>query len=295
MAKNKSKAPKNSSQHPMEDFLRMDRMPHIWCPGCGLGTNLTAFTEAIKKAGIDFDKVAVVSGIGCTARVAGYVKVDSYHTTHGRAIPFATGIKLANRDLTTVVISGDGDLFAIGGNHLIHAARRNIDLTVICVNNFIYGMTGGQTAPTTPLKAYSSTAPFKNYEPPFNLVSLVTSSGATYVARWTSLHIRRMTDSIVEAVNNKGFSFIEIVSPCPTVFARKNKKGSGLDLLDHFGKRSVIDHSANPNDIPMDLENPIVCGVFVNKPKPSFWENVQTGIHGEVKKHREYEKSLSQE
>ncbi|MCK5224460.1 2-oxoacid:ferredoxin oxidoreductase subunit beta, partial [Candidatus Calescamantes bacterium] len=108
MAKNKSKAPKNSSQHPMEDFLRMDRMPHIWCPGCGLGTNLTAFTEAIKKAGIDFDKVAVVSGIGCTARVAGYVKVDSYHTTHGRAIPFATGIKLANRDLTTVVISGDG-------------------------------------------------------------------------------------------------------------------------------------------------------------------------------------------
>ena len=137
-------------ENPMADFLRMDRMPHIWCPGCGIGTVVTCFAEAIKAGGYDMDKIAVVSGIGCTGRVAGYVKFDSFHTTHGRAIPFATGLKLANPDLKVVVISGDGDLTSIGGNHLIHAARRNMDLMVICVNNFTYGMTGGQVTPTTP-------------------------------------------------------------------------------------------------------------------------------------------------
>jgi pyruvate/2-oxoacid:ferredoxin oxidoreductase beta subunit len=135
----------------MDTFLREDRLPHIWCPGCGLGTALTCFIAALQKSGLDLDKVAVVSGIGCTGRVAGYVKLDSFHTTHGRAIPFATGLKLAHPELNVIVFSGDGDLIAIGGNHLIHAARRNIDLTVICVNNFNYGMTGGQVGPTTPL------------------------------------------------------------------------------------------------------------------------------------------------
>ena len=137
-------------QNPMADFLRMERMPHIWCPGCGIGTVVTSFAEAVKASGIDMDKIAVVSGIGCTGRVAGYVKFDSFHTTHGRAIPFATGLKLANPELKVVVFSGDGDLTGIGGNHLIHAARRNMDMTVICVNNFTYGMTGGQVTPTTP-------------------------------------------------------------------------------------------------------------------------------------------------
>ncbi len=151
-------------QNPMADFLRMERMPHIWCPGCGIGTVVTSFAEAIKASGIDLDKIAVVSGIGCTGRVAGYVKFDSFHTTHGRAIPFATGLKLANPELKVVVISGDGDLTSIGGNHLIHAARRNMDLTVICVNNFTYGMTGGQVTPTTPTSANASTTPYGNYE-----------------------------------------------------------------------------------------------------------------------------------
>jgi 2-oxoglutarate ferredoxin oxidoreductase subunit beta len=277
-------------KHPMEDLLRMDRIPHIWCSGCGLGSCVTAFIEGIRKAQIDFNKVAVVSGIGCSGRIAGYVKLDSFHTTHGRAIPFATGLKLANRDLTVVVFSGDGDLFAIGGNHIIHAARRNVDMNVICVNNFIYGMTGGQNAPTTPLKAYSTTAPYGNYEQPFNLVGLVAASGAAYVARWTSLDVRRLSDSIAQALNKKGFCFIEIVSPCATVFAKKNRGGSGLDLLKEFGRRTVINHSADPTKIPLDMDGEIVCGVFVNEDKPTFWENVQNGIKSKVEEKVEWEK-----
>ncbi|RLC47414.1 MAG: 2-oxoacid:ferredoxin oxidoreductase subunit beta [Candidatus Cloacimonadota bacterium] len=274
--------------HPEENDLRMDRMPHIWCSGCGLGMIVSAYMKGVKQAGISIEKAVVVSGIGCTGRVAGYVKLDSYHTTHGRAIPFATGVKLANRELNVAVISGDGDLFAIGGNHLIHAARRNVDLNVICVNNFIYGMTGGQNAPTTPLEAYSSTAPYGNYEQPFNLVGIATAAGASYVARWTSAHTKRLADSIAEAVSKPGFSFIEVISPCPTVFARKNMGGSGLDLLKKYMKRTKIDHSADPTKIPLDMSNEIVCGVFRNEEKPTFWENVQKGTERKVKKTMEY-------
>jgi len=274
--------------HPEENDLRMDRMPHIWCSGCGLGMIVSAYMKGVKKAGIPVKDAAVVSGIGCTGRVAGYVKLDSFHTTHGRAIPFATGLKLANRKLNVAVISGDGDLFAIGGNHLIHAARRNVDLNVICVNNFIYGMTGGQNAPTTPLEAYSSTAPYGNYEQPFNLVGMASAAGASYVARWTSAHTERLADSIAEAISKPGFSFIEVVSPCPTVFARKNKGGSGLDLLQQYLRRAKINHTADPTQIPLDMVNDIICGVFRNEEKPTFWENVQKGIERKVKKTPEY-------
>ena len=176
----------------------------------------------------------MVSGIGCTGRVAGYVKLDSFHTTHGRAIPFATGLKLANPDLTVVVYSGDGDLIAIGGNHFIHAARRNVDLKVICVNNFIYGMTGGQVAPTTPVGATATTSPYGCFERPFNLPYLAESSGAVYVARWTAFHVRHITRSMVEAFNKKGFAFIEIIAPCPTLYQRRNKLGDGLDTMQYL-------------------------------------------------------------
>ena len=173
----------NAGVNPVDAILRTDRMPHIWCPGCGIGTTVNSFARALIESKIDLGSLALVSGIGCTGRVAGYVKLDSFHTTHGRAIPFATGLKLANPKLNVVVYSGDGDLSAIGGNHLIHAARRNIDLKVICVNNLIYAMTGGQTAPTTPGHSTTSTNPYGTFEPSFNLPHLVEAAGAVYVAR----------------------------------------------------------------------------------------------------------------
>src|SRR5512146_3550545 len=167
--------------NPVESFLRTERMPHIWCPGCGIGTTVNCFSRALLDSKLDLKKVVVVSGIGCTGRVAGYVNLDSFHTTHGRAIPFATGLKLARPELDVTVFSGDGDLSGIGGNHFIHAARRNMDLLVILVNNFIYGMTGGQNAPTTPLGARTATMSFGNFEQPFNLPHLAASCGASYV------------------------------------------------------------------------------------------------------------------
>ena len=163
--------------NPAEQFLRSDRMPHIWCPGCGIGTTVNCFARALLQAHLDLHKVVVVSGIGCTGRVAGYLNLDSFHTTHGRAIPFATGLKLADPNLTVVVYSGDGDLISIGGNHFIHAARRNVDLKVICINSFIYGMTGGQVGPTTPSTALTSTTPYGCIEQPFNLPYLAESCG----------------------------------------------------------------------------------------------------------------------
>lgn len=258
--------------HPMEPLLRMDRIPHIWCPSCGIGTAVTAFLTAVKKSGLPLDKVCVVSGIGCTGRVAGYVKLDSFHVTHGRPIPFATGLKLANPELKVVVFSGDGDLVAIGGNHLIHAARRNIDMTVICVNNFNYAMTGGQVGPTTPLTANASTAPYGNFEYPFNLPYLVESCGAVYVARWTALHIRRLTNSITEALLKKGFSFIEVIAPCATLYARRNRLGTGLDLMKFYHDHSVIRHGANTKDIDIGFQKEIVVGKFVDKERPTFLE-----------------------
>ncbi|KPK76768.1 MAG: 2-oxoacid:ferredoxin oxidoreductase subunit beta, partial [candidate division Zixibacteria bacterium SM23_73] len=232
------------AEHPMESLLRMDRIPHIWCPTCGIGTTVTSFVDALERTEIPLEKICVVSGIGCTGRVAGYIKLDSFHSTHGRAIPFATGLKLANPELKVVVFSGDGDIAGIGGNHLIHAARRNMDMVVICVNNFIYAMTGGQVAATTPLTANTSTSPYGNFEQPFNLPHLAASCGAVYVARWTALHVRRLAKSISEALNKKGFSFIEIICPCSTIYARRNKLGDGLSLMQFYHDNSVIKHGA---------------------------------------------------
>jgi 2-oxoglutarate ferredoxin oxidoreductase subunit beta len=259
-----------TNDHPMAEWLRMDRMPHIWCSTCGIGIVVTSFTEALKKSGIDPNTVAIVSGIGCTGRIAGYIRLDSFHTTHGRAIPFATGLKLGNPRLKVVVMSGDGDLVAIGGNHLIHAARRNMDITVICVNNFTYAMTGGQVGPTTPKTAYASTTPYGNYENPFNLPRLAASSGAVYVARWTALHLRRLTKSIGEALQKKGFSFIEVVTPCSTLYARKNRLGSGLDLMRFYHDSSEIEHKAQLEKINIDFQKKIVVGKFVDEERPTF-------------------------
>ena len=250
--------------NPVEPFLRTDRMPHIWCPGCGIGTTVNCFARALVESKLNLDKVVVVSGIGCTGRVAGYMRLDSFHTTHGRAIPFATGLKLANPELKVVVYSGDGDLIAIGGNHFIHAARRNVDLKIICVNNFIYGMTGGQVAPTTPVGATATTTPFGCFEQPFNLPYLAESSGAVYVARWTAFHVRHITRSMVEAFNKKGFSFIEIITPCPTLYLRRNKLGDSLDTMRYYKQKSVIKNGANTKEVGIALGGEIVCGKFVD-------------------------------
>ena len=257
-------------EHPLEQYLRMDRIPHIWCPGCGIGTAVTCFMKAIEEAEIDPNKVVVVSGIGCSGRIAGYVKFDSFHTTHGRAVPYATGVKLANPDLTVIVFTGDGDLFAIGGNHFIHAARRNVDIKIFCIDNFIFGMTGGQVAPTTPLDARTSTSPYGCFEPPFNLPYLAESSGAVYVARWTPLHIRRLTNSMTEALTKRGFSFIDIVSPCPTVYSRYNKLGDGLDMIKYYRENSRIENGANTKDVALEKDKPIIVGKFVDIEKPTF-------------------------
>jgi 2-oxoglutarate ferredoxin oxidoreductase subunit beta len=258
----------------MADTLRMDRMPHIWCPGCGIGSEVNSFADAVKRSGIDPKKLVVVSGIGCTGRVAGYVNFDSMHTTHGRAIPVATGIKLANPELTVVVFSGEGDLAGIGGNHLIHAARRNMDLIVICNNNFTYGMTGGQVTPTTPGGATASTTPYGNYEYPFSLPFLMDAAGATYIARWTSMHSRNVTQSIEEALLRKGFSFIEIISPCPTLYLRRNRLGDGVDQLQNYQDNSILKHGCDTRETAIDFQGKIVIGKFVEKNKPSYLDAV---------------------
>ena len=258
------------NKHPLDKFIRQDRMPHIWCPGCGLGTIFNGLLNAIIKSGVDLDKVAIVSGIGCTGRIAGYVKFDGFHTTHGRAIPFATGLKLARPDLKVIVVSGEGDLFSIGGNHFIHAGRRNVDLTVICVNNSNYGMTGGQCSATTPVKAITATTPFGNFEAPFSLPHIAAAVGAVYVARWTAYHIQKVQSAIVHAIQKKGFSFVEIMSPCPTYYARMNKLGSGLDMMKFYKENTVIQQEVELKDISITRGGKIVIGDFVDKDRPTF-------------------------
>jgi 2-oxoglutarate ferredoxin oxidoreductase subunit beta len=264
--------------YPRYDWLRPGRMPHIWCSGCGLGSITSYFIEGVKKSGIPRDQVAVVSGIGCTGRVAGYLNIDSFHTTHGRAIPFATGLSLVRPEMRVAVISGDGDLFAIGGNHLIHAARRNLDLVVICVNNFNYGMTGGQLGPTTPMHARSTTSPYGNYEHPFNLSHMAYAAGATYVARWTTLHASQLINTISEAIKRYGFSFIEVLAPCPTGYGRPNKIGSGLEEMKFYKEKSVIMHNIEPSEAVLDIHDRIVVGKFVDIEKPTYYRTMKEGV-----------------
>ncbi len=258
--------------NPVEPYLRSERIPHIWCPGCGIGTTVNCFARALESSKVNLDKVAIVSGIGCTGRVAGYTSLDSFHTTHGRAIPFATGLKLANPELQVVVYSGDGDLFAIGGNHFIHAARRNMDLKVICVNNLTYAMTGGQTGPATPDHVISTTSPYGVFEPAFNLVQLAEAAGAAYVARWTTYHVMQLSRSMGEIMKKKGFCFIEIVSPCPTLYQRRNKMGDGLDTMKFYKQVSKIRNGAPTSECGLTKSGEIVVGKFVDRDRPGYFE-----------------------
>lgn len=220
-------------------YVREWNFPHIWCAGCGHGIVLKSLLRTIDKKGISQDDTVMVSGIGCSSRTPGYVDINTLHTTHGRALAFATGVKMANPDLKVIVITGDGDATAIGGNHFIHAARRNIDLTVLLYNNYIYGMTGGQCSPTTPKGAKASTAQYGNLEPTFNISGLAKAAGAAFVARGDVYNVRRLDGLIEKAMDKKGFSLVEVVSPCPTAFGRRNKMASPVKLMEKL-RDSVV-------------------------------------------------------
>ncbi len=242
------------------EYLRKDKLPHIWCPGCGNGIILGAFIRAFHSSGLDRDKTVIVSGIGCSGRVTQYLDFDTVHTTHGRALAFATGIKLANPELNVVVMMGDGDALAIGGNHFIHAARRNIDLTAIIFNNSVYGMTGGQVAPTTPEGRVTATTPYGNIEPPFDVVNLAIAAGATYVARWTTYHVRQLQRSIKEALLHKGFSVVEVISGCPT-----HTKQKPSALLKWQKENTYIIGSKNSGKIPIGVFRKVDLPEYVEK------------------------------
>ena len=212
-------------------YMRIDHLPQIWCPGCGNGILMRDVVVAIDNVKLEREKVVIVSGIGCSSRAAGYLDFNTIHTTHGRALPFATGIKLANPELNVIVITGDGDCTAIGGNHLIHAARRNVELTVVVFNNNIYGMTGGQYSPTTPTGERGTTAPYGNVDRQFDITQLAAGAGASYTARGTAYHTQQTIKAIQDGITHPGFSLIDCYSPCPTYYGRKNKKGSAVDMM----------------------------------------------------------------
>ncbi|MCK5832707.1 2-oxoacid:ferredoxin oxidoreductase subunit beta [bacterium] len=225
---------------PYHDYLRIQKkFPTVWCPGCGIGAVMSAIIRAIHELGINKNNVALISGIGCSSRMPIYVDFNTLHTTHGRALPFATGIKMVRPDMKVIVVSGDGDALAIGGNHFIHACRRNIDISMILINNYIYGMTGGQVSPTTPLDSYAHTAPYGSIDPPFDAVKLASSAGATYVARGTNYHIVHTSKYIKKALTHKGFSMVEVISQCPVLYGRLNDFKNPVEMLNWQKEKGV--------------------------------------------------------
>ncbi len=247
-------------------YIRERFFPHIWCPGCGHGIVLNSLLRAVAKLQLDKNKIALVSGIGCSSRISGYVDFHTLHTLHGRALAFATGVKLQKPEMTVLVPMGDGDALAIGGNHFIHAARRNIDLTAIVLNNRIYGMTGGQYSPLSGAGTFATTAPYGNIDPCFDTVRMAESAGATFVARTTTYHVLQMVKIMCEAIEHKGFSVVEILSQCPTYFGRKNKVGDAVDMM-NFYKENTTAVGSKAKQENADL---IERGVFVRKVQSEY-------------------------
>lgn len=255
----------------VQDYLRKGHLPHIWCAGCGHGIVMGSLIRAIDKVGLDRDKTVIVSGIGCSSRAPGYMDFDTLHTTHGRALAFATGIKVANPSLNVIVITGDGDASAIGGNHLIHAARRNIGITTVCFNNSIYGMTSGQFSPMTPKGKYASTTPYGNIDQTFDLCELVKGAGATFVGRSTTYHAPLTVNLIAKALQHKGFAFIDVLSQCPTYYGRRNKMGSAVDMMRWFRDHAVTTQKAASMSRE-ELKDMITIGEIYESDEPEYTE-----------------------
>jgi len=255
----------------VEDYLRLNKMPHIWCPGCGTGIVNGALVRAIDKLGYNRDEVVVITGIGCSARTNAILDFNSFQTTHGRALSFATGFKIVRPELKVIVITGDGDGSGIGGNHLIHTARRNIDITTILINNSIYGMTGGQYSPLTPEGSYATTAPYTTVEDSFDVCKLVEAAGATYVGRSTAYHVTLLEQLIIKALEHKGFSFIEAVSQCPIGYGRRNKMKEPSDML-KWQKDHAVNVKAAAQLSPQQLTGKFLIGELVNIQKPEYTE-----------------------
>lgn len=255
-------------------YYRTNRLPHIWCPGCGNGIVTNAIVKAIDSLNLDKNNVCIVSGIGCSSRASGYLDFNTIHTTHGRALAFATGIKMANPKLTVIVITGDGDSVAIGGNHLIHACRRNIDITTIVYNNNIYGMTGGQYSPTTPTGDKGTTAPYGNIDSNFDLCNLAIAAGATYAGRATVYSPKLITKLVEDGINNKGFSFIETLTICPTYYGRKNKKGEAVDMMKYLKDNSINVESTRKLS-KEEIGNKIVVGKLYDNSRPEYTAEYQ--------------------
>ena len=245
----------------IKDYIRERFFPHLWCPGCGHGTVLNGMLRAIDELGLSKNEIVMVSGIGCSSRISGYVDFHTLHTIHGRALAFATGVKMSRPELNLIVPMGDGDALAIGGNHFIHAARRNIDITAIVMNNRIYGMTGGQYSPLSGYGTNATTAPYTNIDHDFDVVELSKAAGATFVARTTSYHVQQISDVIKTAILHEGFSVVEILSQCPTYFGRKNYSGSAVDMMNWYKNNTTPMGSKAKQDNPDLIER----GVFVQK------------------------------
>ncbi len=254
-----------------QDFLRTKKLPHIWCPGCGNGIVTAALVRAIERAGFNQRDVVIVSGIGCSSRAAGYLNFNTLHTTHGRALAFATGLKMARPELKIFVIMGDGDCSAIGGNHFIHAARRNIDLNAVIINNHIYGMTGGQHSPLTPTGMKATTAPGGTLERAFDLLELARGAGATFACRGIAAQPRQLEQLIVRAANHKGFSVVEALSPCPISYGRRNKLGGAVDMLRAMKDNAISVEKASEMN-PSELDGKILTGVLYSTEAPEFSE-----------------------
>jgi 2-oxoglutarate ferredoxin oxidoreductase subunit beta len=263
----------------VKEYIRERFFPHIWCPGCGHGVILGGLVRAIEAIGLNKNDIVMVSGIGCSSRIVGYMDFHTLHAIHGRALAFAVGVKMSRPELTLLVPMGDGDALSIGGNHFIHACRRNIDMTAIVMNNKVYGMTGGQYSPLSGYGTMATTAPYTNIDQEFDVVSIAAAAGATFVARTTSYHVQQLPDVLEEAIRHKGFSVVEVISPCPTYYGRKNKEGSAVDMMEKLKTTTTPIGSKAKKENPSLIER----GIFVKKEMPEYCAEYQKIIERAMK------------